>query len=191
MAEPTLSAMRPLRADARRNRERVLTAARAAFSQHGADVQMETIARRAGVGVGTVYRHFPTKQALLDVLCRQWIADGAANAGIALSYGEAREALATFVRRSAEVMARDHGLRKAFGDMGRDPTDPSWAEEHKDYHANVSRLLDMAHEAGALREDVGFIEFQALLCGLTIAIGHLGDHRLLAEILLQGLRPPT
>ena len=59
---------RPLRADARRNREKVLTAARAVFAEHGRDAQMDDVARRASVGVGTVYRHFPTKEALIEAL---------------------------------------------------------------------------------------------------------------------------
>src|SRR3954452_14045855 len=61
-------AAKPLRADARRNRERVLTAARAAFAEHGREAQMDDVAKRAGVGVGTVYRHFPTKEALVNAL---------------------------------------------------------------------------------------------------------------------------
>src|SRR3954468_9163530 len=64
----TDTAPRPLRADARRNRERVLIAARAAFAEHGREAQMDDVARRAGVGVGTVYRHFPTKEALVNAL---------------------------------------------------------------------------------------------------------------------------
>src|SRR5687768_10426070 len=59
---------RPLRADARRNRERVLEGARAVFAEHGRDAQMDDVAKRAGVGVGTVYRHFPTKEALVSAL---------------------------------------------------------------------------------------------------------------------------
>src|SRR5258705_11900369 len=62
---------RPLRADARRNRERILASARAAFAESGADAQIDDVARHAGVGVGTVYRHFPTKQALVTELVRQ------------------------------------------------------------------------------------------------------------------------
>ena len=62
---------RPLRADARRNRERILQSARAVFAESGADAQIDDVARHAGVGVGTVYRHFPTKQALLTELVRQ------------------------------------------------------------------------------------------------------------------------
>src|ERR1700674_5131132 len=70
---PTLSCEteRPLRADARRNRERILESARAAFAESGDVVQIDDVARHAGVGVGTVYRHFPTKQALLAELVRQ------------------------------------------------------------------------------------------------------------------------
>src|SRR4051794_27205946 len=64
----TQVAGRPLRADARRNRERVLTAAREVFAEHGPEAQMDDVARRAEVGVGTVYRHFPTKEALIDAL---------------------------------------------------------------------------------------------------------------------------
>jgi len=60
--------IKPLRADARRNRERVLTAARAVFAEHGREAQMDDVARSAGVGVGTVYRHFPTKEALVQAL---------------------------------------------------------------------------------------------------------------------------
>src|SRR3712207_2014312 len=62
---------RPLRADARRNRERILKAARAVFADDGIDAQMDDVAKRAKVGVGTVYRHFPTKEALRDALVRE------------------------------------------------------------------------------------------------------------------------
>jgi AcrR family transcriptional regulator len=69
-----------MRADARRNRERILDAARATFSEHGADAQMDEIARRAGVGVGTLYRHFPTKDQLVGELVRIKLADFAVRA---------------------------------------------------------------------------------------------------------------
>ena len=59
---------KPLRADAKRNRDKVLTAARAAFTENGASTSLEAIARRAGVGIGTLYRHFPTRQALLEAV---------------------------------------------------------------------------------------------------------------------------
>ena len=71
MTDTASETERPLRADARRNRERILASARAAFAESGAAVQIDDVARHAGVGVGTVYRHFPTKQALLTELVRQ------------------------------------------------------------------------------------------------------------------------
>ena len=73
-------AEKPLRADARRNREKVLAAARAVFAEQGVDAQMDDVARRADVGVGTVYRHFPTKDALLNALTDELFAVIAAHA---------------------------------------------------------------------------------------------------------------
>ncbi|HVE68365.1 MAG TPA: helix-turn-helix domain-containing protein, partial [Solirubrobacteraceae bacterium] len=80
MSSPPLSPSpeRPLRADARRNRERIMEAAREAFAESGLDAQMEDLARRAGVGVGTVYRHFPTKEALVEALVEDYFAGVAA-----------------------------------------------------------------------------------------------------------------
>src|ERR1041384_5426357 len=93
---------RPLRADARRNREKVLQAARSVFSEHGRDAQMDDVARRAGVGVGTVYRHFPTKEALIEALmvaAFQTIADEAHRA---LDIEDPWEAFTSVLWRGAE-----------------------------------------------------------------------------------------
>src|SRR6266481_6578371 len=102
---------RPLRADARRNRDRILQSARAVFAESGAEAQIDDVARHAGVGVGTVYRHFPTKQALLAELVRQTFR---------LFTGWAREALEAggepfaliegLLRRIAETAAGDAGV---------------------------------------------------------------------------------
>src|ERR1044071_6160977 len=86
---------RPLRADARRNREKVLAAARAVFSEHGREAQMDDVARRAGVGVGTVYRHFPTKEALIEALMVDSFKSIAAEAERALDIEDPWEALTT------------------------------------------------------------------------------------------------
>ncbi|WP_160146978.1 TetR/AcrR family transcriptional regulator [Thermomonospora echinospora] len=195
MAEPTLTSStpgeRPLRADARRNRERVLAAARAAFAQEGEEVQMEAIAKRAGVGVGTVYRHFPTKRALLDTLRRQWLADGAAHATLALSHVEPAKALTVFVRRAADLLARDRGIREAFERLDRGSGETVWSPEFEGYRTGVARLLDRAHEAGVLREEIDLSRFLALLSGVGAAVGNGLDPRLAADVLLQGIRPPA
>ena len=82
-------AERPLRADARRNRERILKAARAVFAEQGTHSQIDDVARRAKVGVGTVYRHFPTKEALLEALLRERFEEIAGYAREALQRADA------------------------------------------------------------------------------------------------------
>ncbi|WP_242885351.1 TetR/AcrR family transcriptional regulator [Actinomadura litoris] len=179
---------RPMRADARRNRRRVLDAARAVFEEHGDAAQMEDIARRAGVGIGTIYRHFPTKKALIDELTYQWMEDGAVNAAEALLLEDPWEALAAFVRSSSEVMVRNRGLRRVYGDMVNVLDSPD--NVHHELRANVGELIDRAHAAGALRADVGFTQFQSLMCGLAMATARSGpgEHHIYAEVILKGMR---
>ncbi|MFI0452954.1 TetR/AcrR family transcriptional regulator [Actinomadura sp. 6N118] len=186
---PGPPAARPLRADARRNRQRVLDAAREAFLEHGTEAQMEDIARSAGVGVGTVYRHFPTKQALVDELTNEWMAEGAVNAAEALTLPDAWEGLAMFVRRSAEIMVRNRGLREVFGDIGKLLDNGTGIENHE-LRTNVTKLLDRAHKAGALRADIGYSQFQALMCGLAMATTRAvpGEHHVYADVILKGLK---
>ncbi|NSC25474.1 TetR/AcrR family transcriptional regulator [Streptomyces albus subsp. chlorinus] len=182
---------RPLRADARRNRQRVLEAARDAFVEDGTDAQMEDIARRAGVGVGTIYRHFPTKQALIDTLADQWLADSAAIAAEALELPDAWEALSAYVRRSAEDMMRNRGLRQVYGGLGR-LFEKGTGGRNSELVTNVRRLIDRCHQAGVLRADVGFAEFRALMYGLAMATSNadtLGAQQLYADVILKGLRP--
>src|SRR5690349_22608185 len=105
---------RPLRADARRNREKVLTAARKVFSEHGRDAQMDDVARRAGVGVGTVYRHFPTKEALIEALVVDSFQKIALRAEAALQADDAWDALASTLWAGAEILAADRALSEVF-----------------------------------------------------------------------------
>src|SRR5687768_11863989 len=102
-----LPGARPLRADARRNRERVIKAARAVFAEQGRDAQVDDVARRAKVGVGTVYRHFPTKEALLEALVRDRFAQLAEWALEALEEEDAWAAFERVVWRGAELHAGD------------------------------------------------------------------------------------
>src|SRR3954469_16905702 len=101
---------RPLRADARRNREAVVKAARHVFARDGRSAQMDDVARRAKVGVGTVYRHFPTKEALLAAIAEDRFGEIAGYAREALEVEDPWEAFTGFLRRGAALNASDRAL---------------------------------------------------------------------------------
>jgi AcrR family transcriptional regulator len=177
---------RAMRADARRNRERVLAAAHEVFSEEGAGVQIEAIARRAGVGVGTLYRHFPTKEALIRELGRHLAAQCAADAAKALEMDDPWESVAWLVHRNAEGMARDAGLRETFASVRLRDDCPFEAAQ---IEGGVAALLDRAQRAGVVRTDLNVDDFLALMCGLSATIERGVDPSRYADLLLDGLRP--
>src|SRR5580693_9350339 len=139
---------RPLRADARRNRERILQSARAAFAETGAEAQIDDVARHAGVGVGTVYRHFPTKQALLAELVRQtfrlfteWARE-ALEAG-----GEPFALIEGLMRRIAETAAGDAGVQYALASTAGQAQTEAPAEQDE-LIAVIAELTGRARRAG-------------------------------------------
>jgi AcrR family transcriptional regulator len=179
---------RPLRADARRNRERILAAARTVFAEQGADAQMDDVARAAGVGVGTVYRHFPCKEALMGELIAQRFATFRANADEALARGgDPWEAFEGLVRRNAEVMAADAALQHA---IAGEPSAWLKAEpERRELLRVAGELIDRARDAGALREDFTVDDMPTLMCGLSATMGLPAfDWRRHLEIVLAGIR---
>jgi AcrR family transcriptional regulator len=176
-----------MRADARRNRERIFTAARQAFAEEGAGVQMEPIAKRAGVGVGTLYRNFPTRRALVGEMVREWAVERAGNAERALAVADPWEAIVALVQCSAEAMSRDAGLREVFGDL---PAKEIVPEVEAAFQERLAQIVGRAHDAGALRREVTPEAFNALMVGLSAAIAAGNDWRLAADILLAGLRVP-
>ena len=105
------------RADARRNRKRILAAAREQFAEHGLDVHVEQIARAAGVGVGTVYRHFPAKEDLLQALADERFACFAENAREALDDPDPWNGFCEFMRESGRVTAEDRALSEAMDQL--------------------------------------------------------------------------
>jgi AcrR family transcriptional regulator len=184
--EPT-AAERPLRADARRNRERILEAARGACAAHGASVQMDDVARGAGVGVGTVYRHFPTKDALIEALVAEKFRLTTENIREALEIEDPWESFAEALRRNAEVMAADAGLRDALIRLG--PAARSTDEARDELDALAGRLIARAQAAGVLRDDVSVDDIGALMAGLCTSMAHPElDWRRHLELLLDGLR---
>jgi AcrR family transcriptional regulator len=189
------TAERPQRADARRNRERILESAREVFAADGAEAQMDDVARRAGVGVGTLYRHFPTKETLLLALVRDKLRIFAENARLALdSDGEPGEILRGLLRRNAEVASRDTVMQELLAGLG----DDLWAQlvpEHGELEAITSQLIERAQRAKSVREDLRASDISMLMCGLGAAMSHCRPgfdwHRHL-DLILDSLAPrPT
>ncbi len=180
------------RADARRNRRKVLDAARRCFSEDGLDVRVEKVARKAGVGVGTMYRHFPTKEDLLQALADDRFAGLADAARKGVDDPDAWNGFAEFMRYSAEVMAEDRALSEA---MDQRPQMCAQAAEEAQLLEVVADLIERAQAAGALRPDVVPEDVPSLICGLgrathaTEGRPTMSWERYLA-IILAGLRPP-
>jgi len=175
---------RPLRADAVRNRARVLEAALEAFAAEGLAVPIDEIARRAGVGAGTVYRHFPAKEDLVEAVIvdqMQRIIDE----GHALLEGDKPgEALFTFLRAAVEWSATNRGLVDALASSGHEVRD---VEDQ--FKALLAELLRAAQDAGAARKDVGVADVKALMVGLQAMHSYTGDAGArLSEVVLDGLR---
>jgi AcrR family transcriptional regulator len=166
------------RADAVRNRVRVLEAAEAALASGGTGVPMDEIARRAGVGVGTLYRHFPTKEALVAAIVAHRIEQLAVEASVYLAASDAGEAFFGFVERVV-VMA------KAKRDLGQ-TLDVTVSDQVKDELVRVlGELLARAQAAGAVRDGVEAADVMALISAALAA-----PDRLL-PVVRDGLQRPT
>ncbi len=189
--EPVVARMR---ADARRNRERILTAARETFGEHGVDAQMDEIARRAGLGVGTLYRHFPTKDELIGELIRIKLTDFAVRARAKFEQDERPwESFAELLREQAEIAARDASQQRMIFAMTQQALEralPTIAE----LSAAMQALIDRAKAAGKVREDLEVDDVRTLMCGLgsIMAADALGvlpyDWRRQLEFTLSGMQ---
>ncbi len=163
-----------LRADAQRNLDRVLLAAAECFAERGVDASADEIARRAGVGHGTVYRRFPTKDALLAAVLGVHLRELAATADAALAEPEPGEAFARFLRDAADAYARNRSLIEAIDRCQQTP-------EAGELVQAVRRLLRRAQQAGAVRGDVTADDVLSLVPTASR----------FPEVILDGLRPPT
>ncbi|MHA6626987.1 TetR/AcrR family transcriptional regulator [Pseudonocardia sichuanensis] len=179
---------RPLRADARRNRDRVLAAARRAFAEHGFAVPLDDIAAAAGVGPGTVYRHFPTKEALFEAVSLARVQELAADARSRADAADPGAAFAGFLDRVMEEADAKRDLPDALAGAGA----AGVAEAVAEMRDALGALLSRAQDAGAARHDVSVSDLVALLKGLLHAVRADPDpqlrHRLLA-VVRDGLRP--
>jgi AcrR family transcriptional regulator len=182
---------RPQRADARRNRERILESARAAFAEYGPEAQIDDVARHAGVGVGTVYRHFPTKEALLTELVRQKFRLFADRAREALeSEGEPFAVIEGLLRANAETAATDVGTQYAIANAGEQTWTQAQAEQ-EELIVLTGELISRALRAGAIRPDIEAMDIAMLMCGVCTTMGTRPgfDWRRHLELVVDALRP--
>lgn len=191
MTETLSETGRPLRADARRNRERILESAQLVFAECGADAQIDDVARRACVGVGTIYRHFPTKDALLVELVRQKFRLFAATAREALERdGDPFAIFADVLRHNAESAARDAAMQHALAGVGEHVWMQAQAEQ-QELSLLTEELIARARRAGTIRPDVTAADISMLMCGLSATMIHAGPgfdwHRHL-DLLVDMLR---
>lgn len=163
---------RPLRADARRNRVRILDAARAEFAESGGDAQMDAVAARAGVGVGTVYRHFPTKDALLTELIRERFEHFVALAQDALSVEDPWEAFSGLMHANAELCAADAGTQHVF--LQIDPGVAPRLAAETGLLELAQRSIERGQAAGQIRPDFSAEDIGMVMCGVASAM-HFGD----------------
>jgi AcrR family transcriptional regulator len=160
---------KPLRADARRNRERVLAAAREVFAEQGRDAQIDDVARRADVGVGTVYRHFPTKDALLNALSDELFDVVAAHARELLELDDPWEAFIRAMWFGAEKTAGDRAFSEIMAASSSQP--PRTCPGKEDLKITVGEMMRRAKAAGRMRPDIQFDDIPLVMCGVGSASG--------------------
>ena len=178
------AAGRPLRADAARNREKVLQAARQAFAESGYGVPLDEIASRAGVGPGTVYRHFPSKEALFESVVTARITDLVSDARARADADDPGEAFFGFLARIAGEAAAKRDLPDAISVSG---------SLREDLFAALDLLLRRAQQAGAVRAGIVTSDLIVLLKGMFAGLAGSTDpavHERVFAVLADGLRAP-
>jgi AcrR family transcriptional regulator len=182
-----------LRADARRNRERIMSSGRELFARQGPLVQMDEIAAHAGVGIGTVYRHFPTKEALLTAMVRERFQEFAEIASNAEDIDDPLEALRSTMCDSAEAVEGDVGFQLAM--MGSNELEWEGIDEQKAALAEVvTRIIGRAVAAGVVRDDFTFDDFGMVMCGITSTMYYepgSANWRRHLELILHGVCRPA
>jgi len=180
---------RSLRSDARRNRQRVLEAAEAAFASEGVSVPVDEIARRAKVGAGTVYRHFPTKESIFLAVVVAHIERMVVRARALAKSKDPGTAFFTFLDSWIEEGMARRDVIDALTAQGFD-VNSAVQVVGEDLYTQVETLMVRAQRAGAVRKDVGILELRALLIAISLAIRNGTDPqvvRKLVRILGDGL----
>lgn len=170
-----------------------MSSGRELFARLGPQAQMDEIAAHAGVGIGTVYRHFPTKAALLTAMVRDRFREFAEIAQRAGDIDDPLAALESVIRESAQAVEGDAGFQLAM--MGSDELEWEGIEQEKAaLDAAVGRIIGRAADAGVIRPDFTFEDFGMLMCGITSTMYFKpgsADWRRHLEIVLDGICAPS
>ena len=181
---------KPRRADALRNRERIMASSRELFASRGAEAQMDEIAAHAGLGIGTLYRHFPDKHALLTAMARERFAEFNEIAAEAEHIVDPFESLEAALLTSLNTVEGDTGFQ--FAMMRSNELEWEGIEEQKNAFAEtMNRIINRAKAAGVVRHDLTFDDFSMLLCGITSTMYFkpgAADWKRHLELILNGLR---
>ena len=187
------TAARARRADAQRNVERLIAAAREAFAAHGPGASLDDIARAAGVGAGTLYRHFPTRLALFEAVYRDSVERLCADGERLAATESPTDALVDWLKGFVTVVSQKRGLAAALTEEGR--ASELFAECHAMINTTGGSLLDRAKAAGAVRDDVALGDLLKMTKAFATVAETSPEGAVLAERLLglsmDGLRPRT
>jgi AcrR family transcriptional regulator len=184
---------RPLRADAQRNRDKVLDAAVRAFSQEGPEVTLESIAKDAGVGIGTLYRHFPTREALVEAAYRNELARLCDAVPELLAADPPDRATRLWMDRFVDYMTTKRGMADALRAVIASGGNP-YAQSRDRLLAAITTLLEAGAAAGTVRPDVEPADVLASLSGVSLVTAGRGQPdqaRRLLDLLMDGLRYRT
>jgi len=185
---------RPLRSDAARNRDKLLAAATQVFGERGLDAPLEHIARRAGVSIGTLYAHFPAREALFDAIFPSRLAGLDQIAAHAMAAPDPWDGFAGFTEALFELLAADRGLSDAFAQ--RFPLSPDVAEACRRGFGHAEQIIGRAHDSGQLRSDFQLADLVCLTWAISQVIRESAAfapeawRRHLAFV-LDGLRAPA
>ncbi|WP_027944399.1 TetR/AcrR family transcriptional regulator [Amycolatopsis taiwanensis] len=187
--KPVPASGKPVRADAQRNRARILAAAEAVFAEGGPSASTEEVARRAGVAIGTVFRHFPTKKDLLAAIVKELMERLTAEVNSLVEVGDPATAFFEFFTRVVEQAAAKKSVVDLLAQAG---VDLDVAKPVNALRQAIGALLAGAQRAGAVRDDVQLAEVMALLTATSQAALRSGwsrklQHRALA-VIYAGLR---
>jgi AcrR family transcriptional regulator len=190
MADRTAATVRKPRADAVRNRERVLEAAKAVFSAGGPDASLEAVARRAGVGIGTLYRHFPTRESLFEAVYRREVQQLGELAEQLKGEAAPVEALRRWLRSNVEFVATKKGMSAALALAVQGSSELS-AYSFDRLTKAVGALLDRAVAAGEIRSDISPEDVLRTLVGMCYMHDQPGWQKSvlrLVDVFVDGLR---